>query len=152
MATIENTRFGKIEIDDENIISFIKPIKPFDESSRYVLLPPGTVSKWPWLQSMDEAEVAFPVIAPAAFFDGYELEISDGDAGRLQISDDSEVLVLSIVSVRPGGEATANLQAPVVINVSERRALQAGNNVPAPVRAPLTGPTAEKLQAAAPAA
>lgn len=152
MATIENTRFGTIEIDDDQIISFVKPIKPFDESSRYVLIPAGMVSAWPWLQSMDEAHVAFPVVAPGTFFDGYELEISDSDADRLRVADDSELLVLSIVSVRPGGEATANLQAPVVINVAQRRALQAGNNLPAPLRAPLTSLTAEKLQAAAPAA
>lgn len=152
MATIDNTRFGTIEIDDAQVISFVKPIKPFEESSRYVLIPAGTVSAWPWLQSMDEAHVAFPVVAPSAFFENYELEISDADADKLRVANDSELLVLSIVSVRPGGEATANLQAPVVINIEERRALQAGNNLPAPVRAPLTAPTAEKLQAAGAAA
>ena len=63
---VANTRFGDLEISEEQIIYFPKGIIGFEGLERYVLL--NATDKVSWLQSVDEPALAFPVVqAPLVY-------------------------------------------------------------------------------------
>lgn len=77
------------------------------------------------LVDLDDNDVRFLVAPPAIFFPQYEVELDDQSVSTLGLEDESEALVLMIVTLgeRPE-DATANLLGPVVINTRTREAQQ----------------------------
>lgn len=73
-----------------------------------------------------EDDTQFVVADPFAFFPGYAPVLPDGATVRLGLESPDEVLVLSVLNVPEGRpqEATANLLAPVVVNLRTLRAEQ----------------------------
>lgn len=67
----------------------------------------------------------------------YQLELSDGDLQALGLPVSrqpivgTDVLCLTLVSIHDGGPTTANLLAPVVVNLETRKAVQAISANPA---------------------
>lgn len=93
------------------------------------------------LQGMDGDEPDFIVVAPGPFFPDYAPVIDDAAAERLELSTAQDALVLLVVTLgeRPE-DASANLLAPLVLNVRTRHAAQVvltGQDFP--LRAPLLG-------------
>ena len=80
-----------------------------------------------WLRLMGpEDELHFVVVEPGNVLPEYEPELFDEDALYLELADPSEAMVLNIVTVTHGAQATAtvNLTGPVVINRRTGRAKQ----------------------------
>ena len=142
LLTVDSTRFGTLEIDPAERISF--PAGLIGLGGRdFVLLDHDAESSFRWLQSVDDPALALPVTNPWAFFADYEVELSDEDTERLGEDADIDVWV----TIRTGAELSdfsANLRAPIVI--ANGRGFQVINEATdAPVRAPLfTGPLAEQ--------
>jgi flagellar assembly factor FliW len=142
LLTVDSTRFGTLEIDAAERISF--PAGLIGLGGRdFVLLDHDAESSFRWLQSLDDPALALPVTNPWAFFAEYEVELSDEDTERLGGDADVDVWV----TIRTGAELSdfsANLRAPIVI--TNGRGFQVINEATdAPVRAPLfTGPLAEQ--------
>lgn len=77
------------------------------------------------LQSLDHPGLEFVVAPPAVFFPDYVAEIDEGDVERLALETADDALLLIVLTLRETVEqATANLQAPVVINQRTREAAQ----------------------------
>ena len=79
-----------------------------------------------WLQSTDVPALAFFLVDPFQYFPGFHIDLTPDDLSRIGTSDPNELLVLSIVTLagREGGTATANLRAPLLVNLEARQALQ----------------------------
>jgi flagellar assembly factor FliW len=62
--------------------------------------------------------ISFVVVEPFGFIRGYEPELFEADASALGLSDPSEAMVLTILTMTPGAplEATVNLVGPIVVN------------------------------------
>lgn len=120
-------------------LEFIGPVAGFPHLRRFVLAELDPASLLRALRSLDEPGLRFLVVPPGPFFPDYAPEIGDEWADHLELTDADDALVLVIVT--PGataGEATANLLAPVVINVATRRAAQVVlEDGSLPLRAPL---------------
>ena len=71
-----------------------------------------------WMRLHGPDPLHFVVIEPGGIIPDYELELFDEDAAFLGISDSADAMVLNIVTVRPGSQATAtvNLAGPVIVN------------------------------------
>jgi flagellar assembly factor FliW len=90
------------------------------------------------LTSLDNPSIEFGLINPFSFFPHYEFAVDDQMKDRLGIKDDTSLIVLNIVSIQPDGQVTANLKAPVVINLENRMAKQVIlNDDRYPIRQPL---------------
>ena len=87
-------------------------------AERFVLVEVDGDGPFRLLRSVDVDGLELLVTAPHAFFPEWSFEIDDHDAERLGIVDPRDVLVLAIVTTgeRPQ-DATANLLAPVVVNL-----------------------------------
>jgi flagellar assembly factor FliW len=83
-----------------------------------------------FLQSLDEPNVCFPVLRALAVDPNYRFQLAKEDLRRLdlpisrqpRVGEDIECL--AVVALRKDG-ATANLLAPVIINLRKMQAVQA---------------------------
>ena len=62
--------------------------------------------------------INFVVLEPGGIIKGYEPELFDADALSLDLTDPSEAMVLTVVTLkhRVPVEATANLIGPIIVN------------------------------------
>ncbi len=126
MTCIDSTRFGRIEVDEEAVITFPQGLFGFEEHRRFVVLCLDEKSPFRWLQSMEDPNLAFVVIEPRHFMPGYAPTISDADVEALGLNADTPYLTFVIVTIPPGKpeEMTANLMGPIIINAATRIARQ----------------------------
>ncbi|MEW6220145.1 MAG: flagellar assembly protein FliW [Thermodesulfobacteriota bacterium] len=123
---VETSRFGAIDIDDDKIITMTSPVLGFPESRHFALVPHRDQSPFCWLQSLDEPHLAFVVIRAAALDADYHPAIDSQARRELGLSRDIEADLLVILTI-PHGQPqrmTANLLAPIVVNVAKRLAKQ----------------------------
>jgi len=76
------------------------------------------------IQSTEVKDIGFWVINPFSFFPEYQFTLSDVSKEALHLSEESPVAVFSIVTIRDNTQATVNLKAPIVINLTNRMGKQ----------------------------
>ncbi|MGC9772867.1 flagellar assembly protein FliW [Fervidobacterium islandicum] len=115
------TRFGELEIKDDEVINFPNGIPGFEQLRRFIILNTPETQPIQWLVSLEDENVAFPLIDPWLVMESYEVDLSKQDLDLLQVEDPSDLVVWSIVTIPIGKpeEATVNLKAPVVVNVKK---------------------------------
>ena len=83
-----------------------------------------------YLQSLEDSDLCFITMPILAVDPGYRLRVKGEDLGQLGLTAarqpriGEDVLCLAVLSLRESGP-TANLLAPIVVNLSNRRAVQA---------------------------
>jgi len=108
--------YGVIEVDERQKIQFPFGILGFEHLKWYVLLD-ASQAPFYWLQSLEDPSVAFVMIDPLVFRPDYRLEVSKEELEEIQIQEDDDVLLFSIVTIPENHELmSANLQGPIVIN------------------------------------
>jgi flagellar assembly factor FliW len=128
---IATTRFGALEIQEEQIIHMPSGIIGFPDQRKYVLLEQKKGSLFMWLQSVDNGALAFVLIDPLLFKPDYKVEIGTEDAEELGLKNGGdEAQIMAIVNILKRGEdgkptaMTANLLGPIVINPEKKLAKQ----------------------------
>src|SRR5688500_20181301 len=69
---IDTTRFGRISVDDDRIMTFPRGLLGFPDHGRYALIQTGEENYFFWLQCVDEPNLAFVVTDPSIFFKDYQ--------------------------------------------------------------------------------
>jgi flagellar assembly factor FliW len=122
---IRSDRFGELEIEPDRVIEFADGLLGFPDSKRFAMLEANESGLYFWLQSVDDPSLAFLSVIPWEFFADYAVDLSDDVERTLGVQAESDVLVLSLVTVQPENrQLTANLLGPLVINVVARRGCQ----------------------------
>lgn len=122
---IETIRFGLIEVPDSDRIVFADGLLGFENVKEFILLKSEDDEVFKWLQAVKVPALCFLVIEPELFMFNYSLDINDEDVGSLKIEKPEDVEILSIVTVPENPQdMTANLQGPIVVNVSNNCAKQ----------------------------
>ena len=123
--TIESKPFGKIEIDEIQIIDFSAGLFGFEKHSKFALIEESSDSVFKWLQSLDDKDLAFIVIQPSLFLDSYKPIIPHSELNLIELSGIEEALIMVIVSIPDDPSLmTANLQGPILINKKSRKGKQ----------------------------
>ena len=119
------TRFGEIDIKEDEIITMVEPIIGFPYSKRYVIVNHRKGSPFKWLQSVDDGSLAFVIVDPRLFKPDYVVPLEKEDAEKLEIEreEDAEVYVFVVIPEDPK-DMSANLKGPLVINKRKRLAKQ----------------------------
>ncbi|WP_139996961.1 flagellar assembly protein FliW [Paenibacillus paridis] len=121
---IETSRFGLLDIEEEQIISFTGGIPGFKDYERYTIV---TIEDSPfqYLQSIEEGSLAFIIVSPFDFFKEYEFDLPEQLKSEMNISRNDQIQVYNIVNVHGDlASATINLAAPVIINTVDRIGIQ----------------------------
>jgi flagellar assembly factor FliW len=130
---IHTTRFSTIEIEPDDILFFRNGLIGFEDCRHWVLLADADNSAVAWLQSMQHADIALPVVSPRRFVSEYQVRLEPSDVDALQLSAVEQAYVLGVVS-RDEETLTLNLRAPLVINLDRRIGCQVVTVDPQPMQ------------------
>ena len=123
---INTEKFGEVDVDEEMIFEFVKPVIGFEQNTKYFLISHNEQSPFKWLQSAESPELAFPVTYASYFDIEYSFELSDEDVAILGLENLDDLLVLNIANIPHNlpQNATINLLSPLVFNIKNKKAMQ----------------------------
>jgi flagellar assembly factor FliW len=123
---IETSRFGPVTLKQEDVIEFPEGILGFNELRKFVLLDDPNDEIFAWLQSCEIGQIAFPVLEPELFAQGYQVMLTKHDLESLGLKTaEKNIRSFSIITIPDDPTLmTANLKAPIVINIERRCARQ----------------------------
>jgi flagellar assembly factor FliW len=118
---VKTGRFGSIEAGDSEIIRVPLGILGLAESKRFCLVDPGDDTLILWLQSIDQPEIAIPVLEPKIFKPDYAVRLSAAELRELELENINQSAVFSILTIgEDATQMTGNLRAPLVINLKKQ--------------------------------
>lgn len=122
---IQTRYHGEVETDEKNIWQFPKGIPGFQDEKEFFLYPLADDEIFFVLQSTKEQDIAFVVSNPFSFFQDYDFTLDESSIEMLQLEKEEDVLLLVILTLGETIEtSTANLQAPLILNMKNHRAKQ----------------------------
>ena len=125
---IETRVFGEVDIDPAKLIRFENGIVGFPDLQSFALIhdaDQGENAGIRWMQSIEEPGFALPVMDPLIVAPTYNPEVDDEILKPIGNVEPDELLVLVTVTVpKDLKKMSVNLRAPIVINVTERKAVQ----------------------------
>ncbi|MCM3029682.1 flagellar assembly protein FliW [Niallia sp. MER 6] len=122
---IQTKYHGVFQLNKEDILYFDKGIPGFPEETKFVILSLTDDGGFGALQSINTPELAFVIKNPFDFNKSYDFILEDYVVDALEISNQQDVMVYSILTVQePFDKTTANLQAPIIINNKNHKAMQ----------------------------
>lgn len=141
---ISTTRFGSLNIEDADVLTFVDGLIGMEDCRRWVLLADAQNASLGWLQSLDRPEVALGVVSPRRFVADYQVRVARREIQPLGLKDPNEAQILTIVSHTSDG-LSLNLKAPLVIHVAERLGRQIVARDDHAVQHKLQGATRRKI-------
>ncbi len=122
---IKTKRFGELEVNPENVLTFPNGLLGFKDVHDFILIDPSENSPLKWLQSVTAPELAFVVTDPLLFKPDYEIRIYRTDLEEIEVNNPENVIQLVIVTVpRDPSKMTANLKGPLLINTENNKGKQ----------------------------
>lgn len=125
-------RFGEVEINQDDIITFPKGILGMEQYKQYILINPDENVPFMFMQSIEDQTLCFLLLHTFSYFPDYNIELPESATSVLDISSPEEATVLTIVNAKDSLiDATTNLQAPIIINntkkIGKQVLLETGN-------------------------
>ena len=119
---LETKPFGKMDINEHQMINFPKGILGFEHITEYALL---NANQWPfyWLQAVEVPDLAFILVDPRTFRFDYTVDINENDYSEIGLKpeDKDNILIFAIVTIpEDQKKMSANLQGPIIINREKR--------------------------------
>lgn len=125
MIQVKTTRFGEIEVPESDVIHLPLGLIGFPELKKYVLLDHDKDSPFKWFQSLEDGAIAFVLIDPLLFKPTYVAEVTDNELSELDVQAEEDLVISVIVTVPSNPQnMTANLKAPLIFNLKNRRGKQ----------------------------
>jgi flagellar assembly factor FliW len=122
VLTFKSTRFGDFTVPVETVITVPAGIIGFPHTTRFVML--DHKHPFSWLHSIEDPNLAFVVVDGFEFGQQFDVKPPIGDKDT-DLKADDEYAILIIVTVRSDPRlTTANLKAPVFVNMRNRRGVQ----------------------------
>jgi flagellar assembly factor FliW len=127
---METKNFGKISFEPESELEFPSGLPGFEGRRRFVAITFVESDPIVYLQNLEDPDLCFITLPILAADPHYKLKVNGEDLEQLGLPQSrqprigEDVLCLTVVSVRETGP-TANLLAPIVVNLSNRKAVQA---------------------------
>ncbi|MEZ4753156.1 MAG: flagellar assembly protein FliW [Bdellovibrionota bacterium] len=119
--TIPSTRFGDLTVSAESLMEFPVGLIGFPAAQKFIMIehkPPFC-----WLQSAVDPALAFVVVDGFEFGENYNVVAPYGDH-TIDLQKEDEYAILVIVTVSANGMTTANLKAPLFVNLKNRKGIQ----------------------------
>lgn len=121
VMTVQTSRFGQVEIQEADVLFFPEGLLGFSDLRHFVLLEDPQDEIFVWLQSTENAQVAFPVLEPEFFIQNYKLNLAKNDLEAMGLKAQEKVRSFCIITIpEDPKEMTANLKAPIVIHLESK--------------------------------
>ena len=125
-----NTKwFGTVDIDDNKIITFELGIIGFEYCKQFTLIydvDKGDEVAIMWLQSLDEAALALPVMKPEYIMNGYDPVVEDEILNNLggDIKNANLAVFCTVTVPEDLTKMTINLKSPIIVNADTLKGVQ----------------------------
>ena len=122
--------FGAIEIDDSKVITMEKGMIGFPDLKHFALIfdeekksqKKGFIM---WFQSMDDGDIAFPVMDPHRIMDDYAPSVNEELLSTLgEMSVENTYILVTATVPKKVEDFSVNLKAPIVINTDTQKGAQ----------------------------
>lgn len=139
MVIINTTRFGDLEVSEDEIIKFSSGIPGFLDEKEFIIKRLDNGNPLAFLQSLQTPDLAFIIADPFSFYYDYEFDLDETTKSELEITNIDDLAIWAIVTVpKDFKNSTLNLSAPLVINVNKGKAKQIIiDKAQYPIKAPL---------------
>jgi flagellar assembly factor FliW len=130
MASFDSTSFGRLAYKPDSIVEFPNGLPGFEERRQFLVVTFPHTEPLVFLQSLEDAGLCFVTLPVLSIDRQYHLEMNEDDlksvglAARRQPRIGADVACLAVLTLQRSG-TTANLLAPVVINIRNLKAVQA---------------------------
>jgi flagellar assembly factor FliW len=132
MTPFETKNFGQISYSHDAVIEFPGGLPGFENQRRFLLVRFEHTDPLVFLQSLEDSTLCFLTLPARSVDPDYRLRLEADDLAALGLSlgrqphIGDEVVCLTVLSLRETGP-TANLLAPIVVNLRNLKAVQAVN-------------------------
>lgn len=121
--------FGKIEIADDKIITLEMGMIGFPKLTHFALIydeeKEEKYNSIMWLQSMDDPDIAFPVMMPNVVKEDYQPNVSEEMIAPLgELNEENTYMLVTVTVPKQVEEFSVNLKAPIVVNMDNRKGVQ----------------------------
>lgn len=106
---INTKQFGELEIDKSSIFNFRDGLYGFENLHNFIIINEEETEPFKWLLSIDDPSIGFPILSPYFIDTEYSI-MQDFDPQRY-------VLFLVITLQDERGNITANMKAPIVLDI-----------------------------------
>jgi flagellar assembly factor FliW len=130
MPEFNTTHFGRISYETDSVFDFPDGLPGFEQVRSFLPLSFPDSQPLIFLQSLETPSLCLITLPVLAADPGYRLEVSPEDLAaigmpvRVPPKIGADVLCLAVLSLHEDGP-TANLLAPIVVNLRNRRGVQA---------------------------
>ncbi|CAM2883135.1 flagellar assembly protein FliW [Clostridium sporogenes] len=117
-----NTKYhGCIEYEEKDVIYFEKGIPGFEELKKFIIFPVKDNDVFSVFHSIEKEDMGIIVTSPFNIEKEYEIQLEEEQIANLKLQDEKDTLVLNTVTLNSDiNKITANLRAPIVINIKEK--------------------------------
>lgn len=124
-VSIKTGRFGQLSVGESEKLWIPQGVLGFPDYTKYCLVDPGDETLILWLQSLENPEIAFPLLEPKIFKLDYTVRLSAAELRELRLENIKHAAVFSILTIPDDiTQMSANLKAPLVINLKDALAKQ----------------------------
>jgi flagellar assembly factor FliW len=120
-----SSRFGEISYSEEDTLFFPRGLPAFEKNRTWILTGEED-NAIKWLQNIEDEALALPVTTPDAVMPDYNAKIPEDDLDLVETKDPGDLALLIVVSIPESApwNMTANLRAPILVNLKSRKAVQ----------------------------
>ncbi len=113
---INTTQFGEIEFEEKYIFHFQEGLLGFEDLKKFLLISDEETEPFKWLISIEKPEIGFPLLNPWIIDLNYSL--------NQHYNIDNEAVLVVITLGGNQGLISANLKAPIILNIPEQTGRQ----------------------------
>jgi flagellar assembly factor FliW len=130
---IHTTRFGNLEINDQQVLIFPKGLPGFEDLKRYVMIELEEYHPFLFMQSLEDPDLTFILVDPYPYVSDYPSRDTIRKEAGWDTGETEHSLIRVIAAIARNGEITLNLLAPLLIhtrnNTGEQVILHAFNHL-----------------------
>jgi flagellar assembly factor FliW len=136
---IQTSRFGTLEVSEETMFFFPSGLVGLPACQRFMVLEAGEESGYQWFQSVEEPGFALIIVDVHFLQPDFRIDVPVEGLAELDMNPHDQILTMAVVTIPSGNpdQATANLRAPLVVNVRTRKGKQVILSEANPLRFPL---------------
>lgn len=116
MNSVQMDQAQSLAAMDGSSLSLPMGLLGFEKTKRFHLQTVSEDSPLLWLEVAESISKGFYALCPDGWVDQYQPKFCQQDLDFLGLKDPSEAVILSLATVKPDGEITLHLRAPILIN------------------------------------
>ncbi|MBN9421610.1 MAG: hypothetical protein BGO63_05180 [Candidatus Accumulibacter sp. 66-26] len=123
---IDIERFGlkEVPVDPETVFTFAEGLAGFAQCKRFKFFHEEGKPTVFWLQSLDQSDIMFPIVAPEMLDLEYQIELSDADCALLDLEKAEDAAIVVILYRNEASGIAANTRSPLILNLKNRKGMQ----------------------------